>query len=288
MRSQDNCGGVIGQVLLEPDAGAEVQVVCGFVEYEQRGFLKQGLGERDTHAPTAGHVLRGFRHHRLGEAQAVQERARLGLEGLRGHLVQLVAENFEDVLVALRVLLAERLDKGFDTLVLLLRDVDHTLQRGDIRRVRFLVHEPDVDVVRYRKLAGGDAGQERGLAAAVGADQPVAAAVVNADRRVLDQLLAEHGHRHLLDPNIAGLHARGEDAGDVHGVKYREPAAAFAEHHLLLLRLLGPLRRGLLLRRGLRGGLRGLLRPAHGCEVWLCPRRLAAASLRCVRPGKIA
>mmetsp|Transcript_66961 Transcript_66961/g.205056 ORF Transcript_66961/g.205056 Transcript_66961/m.205056 type:complete len:288 (+) Transcript_66961:972-1835(+) len=267
VRRQDDGRRVVRQVLLEPHAGPEVQVVGGLVQDQQRRFFEQGLRQRDAHAPAARHVLRRLGHHLLREAEAVEEAPRLRLESLGAHPVQLVAQHLEEVGVALGVVLAQLLDELLEPLVLLGGDVDHALERRLVRRIGLLVHEPRIDVGGDRQLPRGQARQQGRLAAAVGTDEAVAPAVVDADGRVLDEFLAEHRHVHLLEPHVPRLVARSQHASDVHRVEHREAAAPLAQDHVLLPCILSPFRQdllALLFRRSLGGRLGSLCGAAHG------------------------
>ena len=86
----------------------------------------------------------------------------------------------------------------------LLRDVIHNrLNRGALGGLRLGVQVVHVDVVGHRDLAKGNGVQNVGLAAAVLADEPVARADVQLQRRVVQQRLAGDGHRELLDLGVA-------------------------------------------------------------------------------------
>jgi hypothetical protein len=64
-----------GQVLLEPDARLEVQVVGRFVEKKEGGCREQGLGQGHAHPPPAAHVLCLAVHgnHGVVEAEASED-----------------------------------------------------------------------------------------------------------------------------------------------------------------------------------------------------------------------
>jgi hypothetical protein len=48
---------ILQQILLQPVAGFEIEVVGGLVEQQQVGLFEQQLGERDAHLPAAGKLL---------------------------------------------------------------------------------------------------------------------------------------------------------------------------------------------------------------------------------------
>ena len=55
---EDVSVGIGAQIVFEPVAGFEVEVVGRFVEQQQAGLLQQQLGERDAHLPAARRILR--------------------------------------------------------------------------------------------------------------------------------------------------------------------------------------------------------------------------------------
>ena len=75
---------VLAQVVLEPHAGLEVQMVGRLVEQQQRGAHEEGAGEGHAHAPPSRHVLGGAGHHGLVEAEAVEQHRGTDLEGRGG------------------------------------------------------------------------------------------------------------------------------------------------------------------------------------------------------------
>ena len=79
---------VHGGVPFEPDDRLEIEVVPRFVEEEVVRLDKERAGEGDTHPPTSRHVLGGLLHHLLRETETVEDRAGLGLECARVHLLE--------------------------------------------------------------------------------------------------------------------------------------------------------------------------------------------------------
>lgn len=63
------------QVVLQPDARAQVEVVGRLIQHEEHRPYEERLRQSHAHPPAAGHVLGGTLHHRLGEAEAVQQLA---------------------------------------------------------------------------------------------------------------------------------------------------------------------------------------------------------------------
>ena len=64
VRDEDHGVRVRAQVLLEPVAGVEVEMVGGLVEQQQVGPAEQQLGQRDAHLPAARERLGGPRRRR--------------------------------------------------------------------------------------------------------------------------------------------------------------------------------------------------------------------------------
>ena len=82
VRNQDEGEGVIGQILLQPVAGFQIQVIGGLVEQQQVGLLEQQLGERDAHLPAAGKFLGAAVPIGMREAEAGENGADLRLDGV--------------------------------------------------------------------------------------------------------------------------------------------------------------------------------------------------------------
>jgi hypothetical protein len=70
-------GGVGLEVLLEPHAGLEVEMVGGLVEEKHGGLDEEGLGQGDTHAPTTAELARLLPLHLRREAETEEQLAGL-------------------------------------------------------------------------------------------------------------------------------------------------------------------------------------------------------------------
>ena len=57
VRDQHEGVRVIGQIVFEPVAGFQIEVVGGFVEQQQVGLFEQQFGQRDAHLPAAGKLF---------------------------------------------------------------------------------------------------------------------------------------------------------------------------------------------------------------------------------------
>ena len=92
VRDQDVGVGIVVQIVLEPVARFEVEVVGGLVEQQQAGLLQQQFGQRDAHLPAAGELLGLALPVFLGEAEAAEDRADLRVEGVDVVDVELVGD----------------------------------------------------------------------------------------------------------------------------------------------------------------------------------------------------
>src|ERR1035441_8810248 len=61
-----------GEILFQPVAGFQVEVVGGLVEEQQVGFLQEKFGQRDAHLPAAGELFGAAFPIALGEAEAAK------------------------------------------------------------------------------------------------------------------------------------------------------------------------------------------------------------------------
>ena len=77
VRDQDEGVGIVLQIVFQPVARFEIEVVGGLVEQQQIGLVKQQLGEGDAHLPAAGKLLGGAVHILARKAEAVKHGAGL-------------------------------------------------------------------------------------------------------------------------------------------------------------------------------------------------------------------
>ncbi len=82
VRDQDHRVRVVVQVLLEPVAGVEIEVIGRFVEQEQVGLRQQQLGQRDAHLPAARERRRRLVVVGGAEPEAPQHRVDLQVDGV--------------------------------------------------------------------------------------------------------------------------------------------------------------------------------------------------------------
>jgi hypothetical protein len=71
---------VVAQIVFEPVARLQIEVVGRLVEQQQRRLFEQQLGQRDAHLPAAGELFRAPLPVLLREAQAPKHRANLRIE----------------------------------------------------------------------------------------------------------------------------------------------------------------------------------------------------------------
>ena len=72
MRDEDEGARIAAQILFEPVAGFEIEMVCGFVEQQERRLFEQQLGERDAHLPATAELFRLAAPVVLAEPEAAE------------------------------------------------------------------------------------------------------------------------------------------------------------------------------------------------------------------------
>ena len=105
VRDQDEGIRISAQVLFEPVARFQVEVVGGLVEQQQVRLFEQQFGQRDAHLPAAGELFRVPRPIVLAEAEAGEHRSDLRLDRIAVARAELAVQPVEAV-GDLRVLLA--------------------------------------------------------------------------------------------------------------------------------------------------------------------------------------
>ena len=186
VRDEDVGEGILEQVLFEPVAGFEIEMVRGLVEQQQVGLRQQQLGERDAHLPAAGELFGVARPVFFAEAETVEHGADLRVERIAvvhakmaednlvaiGHLRVLVGVviEFRDFVRELFHLLFERAQIGEDRHALVEDGAAGKLQ-AVLRKVAEsrVLGRDDRTVVEC--LEAAENFQQRGFAGAVSADQ---------------------------------------------------------------------------------------------------------------------
>ena len=82
VRDQHEGERVIGQVLLQPVAGFQIQVIGGLVQQQQVRFFEQQLGQRDAHLPAAGKFLGALVPLLVREPEPGEHGAHLRFDGV--------------------------------------------------------------------------------------------------------------------------------------------------------------------------------------------------------------
>ena len=200
---QEQGARITQQIVLEPEAGLEVEMVGRLVEQQQVGLGEQHGGERDPHPPAAGEAGQRARLSRLVEAEAGQDGARprrggvgadIGEPGLdRGDLGRIV-----DALGRLQQ--ARPLEIG----------VEHGLAGRPLAPGRLLRDRsdgrptPKAHLACVRADLAPDQAEQRGLAAAVAADQADPVPGRQPDARMLEQQAAADPEGHVVQMQHGG------------------------------------------------------------------------------------
>ena len=174
MADDDHGLGVARQMLLQPQRAFEIEIVGRLVEQQQIGFGEQRRRERHAHAPAAGE----FRARTLlvggGEAEPGEDRS-----GARRRRVRAdIGEPRLDLGDAVRVMRRFRLGQQCPRCAV---GLEHDLEQafravgGFLRQASDAPARRHLDVAVLGRNVAGDHAEQRGLAAAVAADQPTRA-----------------------------------------------------------------------------------------------------------------
>ena len=187
---QEQGAGVAAQIVLEPEAGLEIEMVGRLVEQQQVGLGEQHRRERHPHPPAAGEAGQRPLLGGLVEAQAGQDRARPRRRGVRADVGEPGLDLGDRAPDRGRVSAARsrRARSG---------SASSTASRGVALAARRLLRDPaDARAAPQAHLAGirrelaPDQAQERGLAAAVAPDQADPVPGRQVDARLLEQQAA--------------------------------------------------------------------------------------------------
>ena len=170
MADQEQGLGVAPEIVLEPQARLQIEMVGRLVQEQQIGLGEQHGGERHPHAPAAGEAGERLLLCLLVEAEAGQDRARPRRRGMGADVGQPGLDLGDGM----------RLDRGLGGAQqprALLIGLEHRLARRALAARRLLRDPADPGAAAQPNFAGirrqlaQDQAQQRGLAAAVGADQ---------------------------------------------------------------------------------------------------------------------
>ena len=205
VRDHDHGPVVAGQEVLQPGEGGEVQVVGRLVQQQQRWRQQEQPRQRRPHAPAAGKLRQRAMQLVGPEAEAAQDGARRRLEPIAAERLEAVLE----IAVARGERVTRRRLEGAGDVLHLALERPHLVEAAQ----RFHQHGaggaggdllrqiPDGGGARAAHLPGvrlvetGQDPAERGLAGAVGADEP-------------DALAVELDHRPPITPSSGFSRAR--------------------------------------------------------------------------------
>mmetsp|Transcript_5424 Transcript_5424/g.10351 ORF Transcript_5424/g.10351 Transcript_5424/m.10351 type:complete len:318 (-) Transcript_5424:233-1186(-) len=243
------------QVLLQPEHGAQVEMVGGLVQQQQRGLDEERARERDAHAPAAGEGLGRPCLHRGGEAQAMQDLGRARIRSVCVFSVQQLVHLNKPCVCSILVHGFAILTQNFQSLlwhfccgechqILLLLSklhefyvrIHHCLERSAVVANHLLLHQQYVNVLRHRNLSSRQQSQQRGLALTIGTNQTVSAAVHHAEGCVLHKLFALGHHRKPLNLDVARHVVCQVHLLHLLGQPHRERIVLVAHRRSLLLR----------------------------------------------------
>ena len=191
--------------VLEPDEAFEIEVVARLVEQQRVGAHEENLGERDAHLPAAGQCADIAVHHRLAEAEAVEDFAGAGIEAVAVELLELalhLAVAGDDLVHLVGAVGVGH--GGFELGELAHQRTGGTGAFHDFGDGAAALHVADVlaevadgdaaidgDLALVGLLLAGDQAEQRGLAGAVGTDEADLLAALQSRRRLdEDDLLA--------------------------------------------------------------------------------------------------
>ena len=78
MGDDDDGADIVHQEILQPGDGGDIQMVGGFVEQDDVGLAEQGPGQQDFDLVPVGQAAHRFIKQILGQAEPLQDPARLG------------------------------------------------------------------------------------------------------------------------------------------------------------------------------------------------------------------
>mmetsp|Transcript_11801 Transcript_11801/g.24379 ORF Transcript_11801/g.24379 Transcript_11801/m.24379 type:complete len:283 (+) Transcript_11801:1120-1968(+) len=194
------------QVIVEPNDGIEIKMVCRFVQHQKRWFDKEGTSQRNSHSPTSRKHLGRFGLHFRGKSETRQDSVGLSLCGIRSHVGQFLHNNTEAIDGF--VTLVTGIDLGHQFLFLLdeapsnLVSLEDGFHSGSIVCHDLLFDVQKVDAGRKNQIAGGNHLEESRLTPTVGTNQTVSASVGNVQGRILKQYFSGSGNRKVGNVNV--------------------------------------------------------------------------------------
>mmetsp|Transcript_11723 Transcript_11723/g.29695 ORF Transcript_11723/g.29695 Transcript_11723/m.29695 type:complete len:334 (-) Transcript_11723:290-1291(-) len=224
-----------GQVVLKPNDGLHIQVVCRLIKEQADGLNEQGPGQGDSHSPSSRKILGFLLLHLVGKSQPTQNGAgsylgRVGVQGIEAlvHRVQgvhdFLLELFRRFLGLGRIAIVSG-RKSFRVV----NDVRHELVevfgllfelgsflvdfhdgiqcRQGVAGFDFFLEEENINRLGDRQCPGTQSPQERRFSAAVATHQSITVSVVENDGRLVkeDGPHVQHGHVRNINVSSPGV-----------------------------------------------------------------------------------
>ena len=92
VRDKDVAEGIVGEIVLEPVARFQIEMICGLVQQQKIRLGEQQLGQRNAHLPAARELIGLPRPILLAEAQSGQHAAHLRVERVTVERVKAVLQ----------------------------------------------------------------------------------------------------------------------------------------------------------------------------------------------------
>ncbi len=202
VRDEDERARIAAQVILQPVARFEIKVVRRLVQQQQRWLLKQQLGQRNAHLPSATELIGLPGPVVLAEAEPAEHRPHLRIQVVEIVLLQRVAYQAEAV----------RNHR-------ILRTVRRKVRKLIAERVHLLVHRQRFVKDRQALLEDGLAAHHQAVLRQVADGQPLAAIELSAVQ-LLD------ARKHLQQRALARAVAA-DEAGAL--IRRDQPVGAFKQ-----------------------------------------------------------
>ncbi len=186
VRAKDVAEGIVSEIILEPVAGFQIQMICGLVQKQKIRLGEQQLGQRNAHLPAAREFIGLPRPVFLAEAKAGEHAAHLRVERVTVERVKAVLQQrvalgggvvLRAFVVQFRQLRGQPLDFALH-LVQLVEDGEAFLEHRAAGKLQSLLRQvADADAARLlegavvQRFQSGEHLHQRGFTRAVGAHQ---------------------------------------------------------------------------------------------------------------------
>jgi hypothetical protein len=239
VRDEDHRVGIRVQILFQPVARFEIEMVGRLVEQQQIGLAEEQLRQRDAHLPSTGEPLRRPLEIGRFEAEPAEHR--------RGPQFDAVAVAQAELILEIAVAMEHRVVLGLRDARIgepIFQTVHLRLDREQLtERARGLLEQRSAGVAqsvlgqvadrercrcenraRIDLFEAGHHPQQGGFADAVGAAQTDAFPIVDLPGDVIEENAVAEGFREVLKLNHRNLEVRTQK---VEGLRYREPSLSF-------------------------------------------------------------